>query len=228
VRQRWVGGPRRWRIRLAVVNESTLMPPEAAIKAVSACAAQIKLHVAPQWGMLPADVIYVENSGLVPADAHRLTILDEADESGVVGYHRVTSEGLPFARVFVRRILNHAGEFLTDRMSVSSVLSHEICEWFVDPYLNLWADGPAGQYAVEICDPVDGDVYAINGVTVSNFVTKHFFNPHSRPDMQFDHLCKLTRPFSATTFGRMQVRRHGKTEAIRGGRLSRLERNALG
>jgi hypothetical protein len=198
------------------VNESTLMPAEAAIKAVCACAAQIRLHVAPQWDMIPADVVYCEDSGMVPADAHRLTICDEADESGVFGYHRVTPEGLPFARVFVRRILNHEGELLTERGSVASVLSHEICEWFVDPYLNLWADGPDGQYAVEICDPVDDDVYAIDGVSVANFVTKHFFNPHSQPDAQFDHLRKLTKPFSATTFGRMQVRKNGRTETIRG------------
>jgi hypothetical protein len=201
---------------LAVVNESTLMPPDAAFKAVSACAEQIRLHVAPQWAMVPAIVIYCPDERSVPASADRLTILDQADEPYVVGYHRVTPEGRPFARVFVRRILNHAGELLTDTLSVSSVISHEVCEWFVDPFLNLWADGPRGQYAVEICDPVDIDVYEIDGVSVSNFVTKQFFNPKPPPGAAFDHMRKLTRPFSVSTGGRMQVRKDGVVETIRG------------
>lgn len=201
---------------LAVLNASTLMPADAAVRAVEACAKQIWLHVAPQWDMLPATVLYCEHEQSVPAEAFRLTILDQADEPRVAGYHRVTPEGLPYARVFVGRILNHAGELLTGMLSVSSVISHEICEWFVDPYLNLWADGPQGEYAVEICDPVAEDIYEIDGVTVSNFVTRHFFNPRPRPGVRLDHLGKLHAPFSSTLGGRMQVRRNGKVEAILG------------
>lgn len=202
-------------MQLAVLNQSTLVSAETVAKVVDACDKQIRLHVAPQWSISPALVVHCQDEASVPLDAHRLTILDDADERRAFGYHRVTPAGQPYARVFVRRIFNHAGELLTGSLSVSSVISHEICEWFVNPYLARWVDGPEGQYSVEICDPVDGDVYEIDGVSVSNFVTRHFFDPRPPLGVPFDHLGKLIAPFSTTTRGHMHIRKPGSDEAVR-------------
>jgi hypothetical protein len=99
-----------------------------------------------------------------------------------------------------------------------------VCEWFVDRYLNLWADGPEGHYAVEICDPVEEDVYDIDGVSVSNFVTKPFYSPLAQPNTQFDYLRKLTKGFSVSPGGQIQVRKDGKVQVIHGARFPEWKR----
>ena len=105
---------------------------------------------------------------------------------------------------------------LTTSLSVSTVMSHEICEWFVDRFLNLWAGGPNGQYALEICDPVAEDTYEIDGVSVSNFVYRRFFDHRAPQCCRLDHLGTVSAPFSVRPGGRIRVRRTGKVEDIRG------------
>ncbi len=202
---------------LAVTSVSRIITAADVEKAVSACATQIKMHVAPIWDMIPALVVFYQDVRHIPAIADILTIFDDSDQSGFLGYHRVTPDGRPYLRVFVNPILTHGGELLTTSLSVSTVLSHEICEWFIDPFLNLWADGPEGQYALEICDPVDEDTYEIDGVSVSNFVYKRFFDVRAPSMCQFDYLRRVTAPFTAAPGGQMQVRKDGKLQSIRGG-----------
>jgi len=201
---------------LAVVNESTLLDVADLKKAVGACAKQLKLHVAPTWDMVPPPVVFFNDKKQVPAGADILTVLDNSDQAGFLGYHRVTPEGMPYSRVFVSPILNHGGDPLTGALSVSTVLSHEICEWMVDHSLNLWADGPEGQYAIEICDPVEEDTYEIEGVSVSNFVTRRFFEGLAPSTSQFDHMNKVKKPFMVSPGGQMQVRQNGKVQSIYG------------
>lgn len=51
---------------------------------------------------------------------------------------------------------------------------------FIDPNRNLWATNDAGRiYSFEVCDPVEAPTYAVNGVSVSNFVTPAWFDPLS-------------------------------------------------
>jgi hypothetical protein len=67
----------------------------------------------------------------------------------------------------------------------SAALSHEVLEMLVDPQLSCSKIGPApagspdaGQsvsFECEVCDPTEADTYPINGVCVSNFVTKAYF-----------------------------------------------------
>jgi len=81
--------------------------------------------------------------------------------------------------------------------SVSSVLSHEVLEMYIDPNCNLWSnDGKGSAYSFEVCDPVEAPTYDINGVSVSNFVTPSWFDPLAAPHAQFDKLGHLTKPFS--------------------------------
>jgi hypothetical protein len=201
---------------LAVFDESTLFSTPDIKATVSACATQIKLHVAPLWDMVPAPIVYHTDKNDIPLGADILAILDDADQAGALGYHSETPDGKPYARAFVRPITNHGGEMLIGNGSVSSVVSHEVCEWFVDRFLNLWADGPDGEYAVEICDPVENDTYEIEGVSVSNFVTKRFYDPRAPAGTQLDYLNKLTKPFTTTDGGFMQVRKAGVMQRVFG------------
>jgi hypothetical protein len=152
----------------------------------------------------------------IPAAADILTVRDDSDERGRVGYHRVEPNGRACLRAFVKPILNHGGELLTTSLSVSSVMSHEICEWLVNRSLNLWVDGPEGQYSLEICDPVADDVYEIDGVSVSNFVYRPFFDVRASSTCQFDHMRRLRAPFTAGSGGYMHIRSNGELQMIRG------------
>jgi len=204
---------------LAIINESTILPAADLQKAVAACATQIKLHVAPMWDMVPAAIVYYPDKNDVPQGSDLLVALDHSDQAGALGYHRETPDGLPYGRVFVQPIINHGGDTLKGTLSVSADLSHEICEWFVDRFLNLWADGPDGQYSVEISDPVENDSYDIDGVSVSNFVTKRYFDRYAPAGTQFDYLNKLTKPFTMSSQGYIQVRKSdGSVQEIWGER----------
>jgi len=194
---------------LALLNKATLIEKVDVQAAVRACASQNKMHVAPFWDMTPAAIVYYDDERQVPPGADILTLLDESDHSGAFGYHRVTPEGLPYGRAFVKPILNHDGTALKGSVSLSSVLSHEVCEWFTNRFLNLWVDGPEGQSPVEICDPVGNDSYEIDGVSVSNFVTKRYFDRRAPAGTQLDYMNKLTRPFMISPGGYLQVRKNG-------------------
>jgi len=79
-----------------------------------------------------------------------------------------------------------------------------------DPDINLAAEGfapddpkKAAFYAYENCDPVQGDTYAIDAVTVSNFVYPEFFEPDPARGARFDHLRLVTAPFTVRPNGYM-------------------------
>lgn len=139
-------------------------------------------------------VWYGKHPELVPAGAWPVVILDDPDVAGALGYHDLDPNGKPYARVFARPTL-------TAGVSLSSVISHEVCEAVVDPYANLWADANHGvSYAFEACDPVESDAYMIDGVEVSNFVTRAWFDP-SATNGPFDHMHKLDAPFTMSPGG---------------------------
>src|ERR1700738_3690548 len=111
---------------LAVTNLSKRFSSADAQTAVSACAAQVKLHAAPMWDMVPASVVFYADPNQVPSAADRMVILDNADQAGALGYHDETPDGKPYGRVFVAPVLDHGGTALSGSLSVSAVLSHEV------------------------------------------------------------------------------------------------------
>ncbi len=196
---------------LAVISQSTRFSDADAATATTACAAQLRLHVAPLWDMVPASVVFYPDSAAVPASADLLVILDDADQAGALGYHAETPDGKPYARVFVGPVLDNGGAPLQGELTVSSVISHEVCEWFGDRFVNLWADDGSGtEYAVELCDPVEQDSYELAGAMVSNFVTKRYFDTRSPKGTQVDYLGNLDQPLSMTAGGYRLIRRAGK------------------
>jgi hypothetical protein len=93
--------------------------------------------------------------------------------------------------------LDNGGQVTTGDWSVSSVLSHEVLEMFIDPNCNLWAsDGKGSVYSFEVCDPVEAPSYNVNGISVCNFVTPAWFDPMAPATAQFDKLGQLTAPLS--------------------------------
>jgi hypothetical protein len=180
---------------LAVVNKSKLITHEQVQTAIGACAKQVRLHIAPAWDMLPAPVIFYDDEDKTPHGADLLVVLSDPGHAHALGFHRETPRGRPYCRAFVKPILDHGGSLLEGQLSVSATLSHEVCEWLVDPYLNLWAN-----------------------VSVSNFVTKRYYDSLAPKRSQFDWMHKLKAPFTLTEGGYQQVRKDGEIQTRFGAR----------
>lgn len=182
-------------------------------------------------------VTFFANTAMVPPLAYVIAILDKSDDVTdltTLGEHAQRSS-VVFGRVFVDPVLAVGGTIFyddhrPDTISVSSVLSHEVAELYIDPYVNMWSDGPrlpeGSEYGMECCDPVENDFYAIDivlgdtttRVSVSNFVMPAWFNIQALSG-PYDYLNKLRKPFSMTTDGYMVVRsKPGSVSQIYGSR----------
>lgn len=213
--------------RIALINKSTSLSNTDLGKAAAACNTQISRDVAPLWGRSSVPVTFYADEKTVPSTAARIYIFDNADQAGALGYHSETMNGIVFGKVFAKTILSYGLPVLYDTkkktsITISSVISHEVIEMFVNPYINLWTDGTpiaeGSEYCVEACDAVEANVYQINTgypavpVSVSNFVTPEYFDIATPAGKKLDYMNLLKTPFTMTPDGYMIVRNGPGTE----------------
>jgi hypothetical protein len=120
--------------------------------------------------------------GTAPIEGIHDAIIYVGDESqdpntgveNALGYHAANHSGIPFGFVYMD-VVEAFNEVWT------TTLSHEILELLADPSAILTVSGPSPKdghpvhFDLEVCDPTQGDSYDIDGVTVSNFVTRAYF-----------------------------------------------------
>ena len=218
---------------IAVVNKSKLVTNDQVQMMTLAVQQQLNLHVAPAWNQKHPIITFYADATKIPGYAWIVNILDTPDVANALGYHSEDNDKID-AFIFCQPVFDNGGVALYDasnpqNVSVSSVLSHEVCEMFGDRFANFWSDGPritqGNEYALELCDPVEGDSYEIdvtfNGAThkvsVSNFVFPAWFNQQATSkNMPFDYLKKLSKPFSMTSGGYMIVRSAGRVQQVFG------------
>ena len=165
----------------------------------AAIASQIQTDVAPAWNRAPATVTFYNSASAVPAGAYGVAIVPTIQDQpqGVLGYH-IEHWGVAAAQP----IFANGGQTLTGDWSVSSTLSHEVLEMFIDPACNLWAaNGQGSAYSLEVCDPVETPTDTVNGVSVSNFVFPSWFDPLPPAGARFDKLGQVTAPFTIAAGG---------------------------
>jgi hypothetical protein len=171
-------------------------------------------HLAPVWGT-PAKL--VKSTGFRKG-AWAMTFLDNADDAETEGYHDVTPEGLPMAKVFVHTTLK-----LKDKVSIAA--SHELAEMLVDPGANLYSTGPKKNrlYDYESADPVEEMSFNVDGIPMSNFVYPAYFESfHKKGSTRFDHMRKLKRPFELHEGGYQGYWTRGKEETQWGSRAKKV------
>jgi hypothetical protein len=90
---------------------------------------------------------------------------------------------------------------ITSDLDWSVTASHEVLEMLVDPFGNRMIAGPSVspdqgrvEYLVEVSDPVSGKWYQVNGVKVSDFYTRRFFDPVKADGVQYSFMGNLTAP----------------------------------
>lgn len=193
-------------VRIACVNKTKHfnlgVPLGKLTAALQKCYDQ---HFLPVWGF-PVKLYNTKNPR--PTDWQLIYIDDAVDvEKGTDGYHDLTIRGRPVSFVFLKTILENGEE-------VSLTASHELFEMAIDPIANLWAQAKGGwQYAYEMCDAVEEDVFLVDGFKMSNFVYPAWFEPFNHPrGTKFDHLGRLKSPFSMTKGGYLIFKRGGKVK----------------
>jgi hypothetical protein len=156
---------------IAVINESTDTADSDIAVWVNAIQQQLLQDVAPFWREASdANLVFVPQGHTAPLDAWQVILLDNADRADALGYHELTAFSLPLAKVFTATTRN-------DSQTVSRVLSHEIIEMVVNPYIaRRQVIGP-DTYLVETGDPIHLDRlgYERLGVLVSIFVTPDYY-----------------------------------------------------
>jgi hypothetical protein len=185
-------------MKFQIQNDCTVRTNAELMLDTAGCAAQLREDVAPTWERL-APVVEFSDNGAVDADAYQVQVKDDADSPGELGFHDVDDQGKPIVFIFAKTAL-------ADGQTVSSVLSHELCEAFADPSCTLWHQCPDGKMrALELCDAVENDSYSKQigdtMVTVSNFVTPNYFRDTPIPGEKFDFMGKLSGPAPARTPG---------------------------
>ena len=191
-------------VKIAVINDSTVLTDAQVSKVVPALQKQIDQHAGPPWG-ISATLRFVPKGSAPAPDEWWLAVLDNSDAAGALGYHDLTDTGLPLSKVF-------AGSDITYGQSWTVTCSHELLEMLVDPNINLtvFDEGPVGArlYAYEVCDACEADQfgYKIDGVLVSDFVYPAWFESfRAKGSTQFDYSNKIQAPFELLSGGYIGV-----------------------
>ena len=198
-------------MRINVTNLSADVSDEQLQRVIDAISFQVANHFAPEWQqtvLLTKSRVDLQGGQVafdraVDAVIYLGTKINDPDSGAqqALGYHNTNSSNVPYGFVYLD-VCARSGEIW------SVTLSHEVLELLVDPTAVTTVTNPAtgangNSYALEVCDPTQGDQYLINGVMVANFVTRAFFSmPGRSADMNY---CGLPqKPFEPRPNGYIQ------------------------
>src|ERR1035441_9580376 len=80
-------GPIMADIQVAMINASTVLQDSQVQAIVPALQTQVHRDFAPVWGV-DADLTFVGHGATAPSGSWWLTVLDNSDQAGALGYHR--------------------------------------------------------------------------------------------------------------------------------------------
>jgi hypothetical protein len=191
-------------VNVAVINRSTVVTDDQASALVKVLQKQVDNDFAPIWGC-PANLTFVPLGKPADLRAWWLTILDDSDQAGDLGYHDLTPAGLPLGKAFAKSDMEY-------KTSWTVTVSHELLEMLADPNINLtvFDQGPIGArlYAYEVCDACEDDQfgYMIDDTLVSDFVYPSWFESFRvQGTTVFDAKQHINAPFQLLTGGYIGV-----------------------
>lgn len=188
-------------IQISVINESTVLADADVVPVVAALQKQVTNDFRPVWGT-DAELSIVPKGTQPPAGSWWLVMLDDSDQANALGYHDLTTEGLPIGKVF-------AASDLKAGTSWTVTASHELLEMLGDPNINLTVfvqnSNTAGiLYAYEVCDACEDDSlgYQVDNILVSDFVYPAWFESfRTEGSTQFDRMNKIQNPLQLLAGG---------------------------
>ena len=173
---------------LALVADTKKITPSQLTKVAAALQKQATRDFGPLWDT-QANVSGFAKLEDVPTDYWPVIVRDDIKTPGAAGVHEDKNRQ-PFALV----------QF-SDAWSLTA--SHETLEMLADPFGNRLVAGKSpkrGQgrvnFLVEVCDPSEDQqfAYTVNGVTVSDFYTPHFFDPVTESSVRYSYTGALKGP----------------------------------
>jgi len=173
---------------LALVADTKKITPSQLTKVAAALQKQATRDFGPLWD-IKANVSGFARLQDVPTDYWPVIVRDDIKTPGAAGVHEDKNRQ-PFALV----------QF-SDAWSLTA--SHETLEMLADPFGNRLVAGKSPKRAqgrvnflVEVCDPCEDQqfAYTVNGVTVSDFYTPHFFDPVSESSVRYSYTGAVKGP----------------------------------
>jgi hypothetical protein len=173
--------------QLALVSESASISFSDLTRVSAALQKQAARDLSPVWD-ISATVDGFAKLEDVPVGYWPIIVRDDIgyDAAGI----HLDKDNQPFALV-------SSG----DGWSVTT--SHETLEMLVDPFGNRLVAGDSPkedqgrvEFLVEVCDPSEGADfgYTVNGITVSDFYTPHFFDPIRSNGVQYSYTGAIKEP----------------------------------
>jgi len=185
-------------IQVGLIDTTGKLDPEFVQSVAAAINIQMIRDLSQYWPV-KATVRHLPDPKKLPAGVWPVRLVPEMPP-GQGGVH-MDDHHQPYAKVIARPEDDH--------WTIDA--SHEILEMVVDPYGNKLhhsrsikitahgtiEDATGGfDYLVEVADPCESaaHAYSIAGVAVSDFITPHFYDPHSTPGTRYSFTGSIKAP----------------------------------
>ncbi len=187
-------------MKIYLSNKSTVLT-DAEVAAAFPAFKRYLSYVASKWGAWGGASLVLGNPPT--QDEWQITILDNSDQAGALGYHDYTPTGKPISKVFAKTDLDFG-------YSWTVTLTHELSEMIADPWISAtMMVSNTREYALEVGDPVESDSLGFNititgypSILCSDFALPGWFIPgHPGP---YDYKGHCTSPLQVLPGGYAQ------------------------
>ena len=174
--------------QVALISQTKKLKSADVSRVSAALQKQVTRDFAPIWG-ISATVDAFDRLEDMPVGYWPVLVMDDIKTDGAAGVHE-DKNAQPFALV----------QYDPDWALTAS---HECLEMLADPSGNrLTASSSLKRkqgkvnYLVEVCDPSEDtkNAYTVNGITVSDFYTPHYFDPRKAPGVRYSYTGAITAP----------------------------------
>ncbi len=182
---------------VAITNASTCLSDKQVAAAIPALQRQVTVDFRAYWET-DCQLTFLPREEPLAEGWWQISVTDNPDQAGALGYHELTSRGTPLGKVF-------AGLDLEWRL-VDGYAEPRVTRNAADPWINRCAQGSDGKiYALEVCDAVESDRlgYEIDGVLVSDFITPSWFEPTHADRVDFKR--RILNPLQLASGGYISV-----------------------
>jgi hypothetical protein len=194
-------------------------------KFVAAAQRFVDRYLGPVWGV----AAHLEIREKTRPGCWALVFVDSERDASDDGWHDLTNDGLPLAKVFLRVLRDEveaqrpAAPAEAFRDAVTLTATHEIAEMLVDPAITLCVQRIGfGVYSLEVADPVEEVGFEIDGFQMTDFAYPSWYEQFHAPGSTiFDECRKCRRPFHILRDGYASVLRRGRWKDHAGSRAKR-------
>jgi len=113
---------------IAITNASTCLTDAQVEAAIPALQRHVSLDFRAYWD-LDCQLIPLPKDDALPGGWWQISVIDNPDQAGALGYHELTSHGTPLGKVFAALDIQSGGSWTVS-------LSHELLEMLADPWIN--------------------------------------------------------------------------------------------